>query len=289
MRVLVAGSRGLIGTALVSALTESGHEVRRLIRGRGDYTWDPPSGWIDEKALRGVDAVVNLCGSSMVSRWSAARKQLITDSRVEPTEVLAEAVAEHEIPVLVNASAVGFYGDRGDDVLDETTPRGEGFLACLCEAWEAATAPATRAGARVVHARTGLVLSHRGGLLALVKPLFRFGLGARLGDATQYLPWISEHDEVAALRFAVEHDTLAGPVNLTGPEPVTNAEFTAALARTLHRPAPWRVPATVLELLLGETADEMVLASQRAIPAALRDAGFGFAHSTVDSALAVAR
>ncbi|WP_236788839.1 TIGR01777 family oxidoreductase [Amycolatopsis sp. GM8] len=289
MRVLVAGSRGLIGTALVTALAEAGHEVRRLVRGSGEYTWDPPAGRIDDNALKGVDAVVNLCGSSMVNRWSAARKQMITDSRVEPTEVLAEAVAEYEIPVLVNASAVGFYGDRGDRVLDETEPRGEGFLAHLCEAWEAAAAPAKRAGARVVHARTGLVLSRHGGLLGVLKPLFRFGLGGRLGDGKQYLPWISECDEAGALRFVLEHDSLSGPVNLAGPEPVTNAEFTRALGLALHRPAPWRVPAFALRLALGETADEMALVSQRAVPAALRDAGYAFIHPTVDAALAAAR
>ncbi|TNC22333.1 TIGR01777 family oxidoreductase [Amycolatopsis alkalitolerans] len=289
MRVLVAGSRGLIGTALVAALTDAGHQVRRLVRGTGDYTWDPPSGRIDGKAFNDVGAVVNLCGSSMVTRWSAARKQMIADSRIEPTEVLAEAVAEHEIPVLVNASAVGYYGDRGDEVLDETASRGEGFLAHLCEAWEAATAPAKRAGARVVHVRTGLVLSRRRGLLGLLKPLFRLGLGGRLGDGRQYLPWISEHDEAAGIRFLIEHETLAGPVNLSGPEPVTNSQFTKALGRALNRPAPWRVPGFALEAVLGEAADELVLVSQRAVPAALREAGYSFAHSTVDAALAAVR
>ncbi|GAB2976812.1 TIGR01777 family oxidoreductase [Amycolatopsis acidiphila] len=289
MRVLVAGSRGLIGNALVEALHEAGHEVRRLVRGNGEYSWDPPAGRIDDTALKGVDAVVNLCGASLVTRWSAARKQMIADSRIEPTEVLAEAVAEQRVPTLINASAVGFYGDRGADVLDETAPRGDGFLAHLCEAWEAATAPAKRAGARVAHLRTGLVLSRRGGLLGPLKPLFRLGLGGRLGDGRQYMPWISERDEVGAIRFLLEHETLAGPVNLAGPEPVTNAEFTRAFGRVVRRPAPWWVPGAALELALGEAADEMALVSQRAVPAVLQEAGYTFAHSTVDTALAAAR
>lgn len=286
MRVLVAGSRGLIGNTLVTALSEAGHEVRRLVRGSGEYTWDPPAGRIDDNALKGVDAVVNLCGSTLATRWSAARKQMIADSRIEPTEVLAEAVAEHRIPTLINASAVGYYGDQGAAVLDETSPRGEGFLAHLCEAWEAAAAPAARAGARVVHLRTGIVLSRRGGMLGVLKPLFRLGLGGRFGNGKQYLPWISQRDEAGAIRFLLEHETLAGPVNLSGPEPVTNAEFTKALGRALHRPTPWWVPGAALQLVLGETADETVLVSQRAVPAVLEQAGYSFAHSTLDSALA---
>jgi uncharacterized protein (TIGR01777 family) len=289
MRVLVAGSRGLIGTGVVTALREAGHDVRRLVRGSGEYTWDPPSGRIDDNALKGVDAVVNLCGSTMVTRWSAARKQMIADSRIEPTEVLAEAVAEHRIPVLVNASGVNYYGDRGDTVLDEGAPAGEGFLAHLCEAWESATAPAARAGARVVYLRTGLVLSRRGGLLGPLKPLFRLGLGGRLGNGAQYQSWIGEQDEIGAIRFLLEHESVAGPVNLTGPEPVTNAEFTRALGRAVHRPAPWWAPSVALRPALGEAADDMVLASVRAVPAVLQRAGYRFVHSTLDSAMAAAR
>lgn len=289
MRVLVAGSRGLIGTGLVTALLEAGHQVRRLVRGGGEYNWDPPSGRIDDNALKGVDAVVNLCGSTMVTRWSAARKQMIADSRIEPTEVLAEAVAERGIPVLVNASGVNFYGDRGATVVDESTSAGEGFLAHLCAAWEAATAPATRAGARVVCLRTGLVLSRRGGLLGPLKPLFRLGLGGQLGNGRQYQSWIAEQDEIGAIRFLLEDETVAGPVNLTGPEPVTNAEFTRALGRALHRPAPWWAPAVALRLALGEAADDMVLASVRAVPSVLERAGYRFVHSTVDSAMAAVR
>jgi uncharacterized protein (TIGR01777 family) len=189
---------------------------------------------------------------------------------------------------LVNASAVGFYGDTGDRVVDETAPAGTGFLAQLCVDWEAATEPAVDAGARVVLARTGLVLSPGGGLLAKLRPLFAFGLGGRLASGRQYMPWISLEDEVRALLFALEHPTLAGPVNLTGPAPVTNAEFTAALGRALKRPALFQVPEFALKTLLGEFAEEGLLGGQRAIPAALERAGFTFLHRTIGEAIAYA-
>jgi uncharacterized protein len=288
MRVLVAGSRGLIGAPLVTALRNAGHEVRRLVRGTGEYSWEPPAGRIDGRAVDAVDAVINLCGAPMGQRWSAARKQMILDSRIESTEVLAEAVAEHGIPVLVNASAVGYYGDTGDRVVDESAPSGQGFLARLCVAWEAATEPAARAGARVVNLRTGLVLG-QGGLLGPLKPLFQLGLGGRLGSGTQYMPWISLHDEVSAIRFVLERETVSGPVNLCAPKPATNAEFTRALGRAVHRPAPWRVPELALRFALGEAADEMALVSQRVAPAVLEKAEFAFTHTTLDSALGAAR
>lgn len=288
MRVLVAGSRGLIGTGLVTALAGAGHEVRRLVRGSGEFSWDPPAGRIDEHAVAGIDAVINLCGAPLTQRWSAAHKQVIMDSRIEPTEVLAEIVAERGIPALINASAVGYYGDTGDTVTDESSPHGQGFLAELCVAWEAATKPAARAGARVVHLRTGLVLSGRGGLLGALKPLFQLGLGGRLGDGGQYLPWISLRDEIEAIRFLVEHETLSGPVNLCGPAPVTNAEFTSALGHALHRPAPWRMPSLALRFALGEMAEEMALVSQRVVPGVLERAAYPFRDLTLESALAAA-
>ncbi|WP_285487061.1 TIGR01777 family oxidoreductase [Amycolatopsis taiwanensis] len=290
MRILIAGSSGLIGRPLMAALRESGHEVRRLVRASspaaGEYRWDPPAGRVEDGAFDGVDAVINLCGSPMGMRWSAARKQMIVDSRIEPTDVLAEEVAEHGVPSLLNASAISFYGDTGETVVDETSAAGQGFLAGLCQRWEAATGPAVRAGARVVHLRTGLVLA-RGGLLGPLAPLFRLGLGARLGDGRQFMPWISLADEVAAIRFLVEHETLTGPVNLCAPEPATNAEFTRTLARVLHRPAPWWVPASALRLALGEAADELALMSVRAVPAVLTKAGFSFTDTRLERALAV--
>lgn len=292
MRVLIAGSSGLLGSALVATLRDSGHDVRRLVRREAraadEHSWDPPAGQIDDRAFEAVNTVVNLCGSPMGLRWSAARKQMIRDSRIEPTEVLAEAVAEYRIPTLVSASGVGYYGDTGDTVTTETGPRGEGFLAELCEAWEDATAAAADAGSRVVNLRTGLVLA-KGGLLGTLNPLFWLGLGGRLGDGRQYMPWISLRDHLSAVRFLIEHETLSGPVNLCAPEPATNAEFTRALAHVLRRPAPWWVPGFALRAALGEVADEMALISQRAVPSVLEKAGFTFVHTDLEGALAVAR
>ncbi|HEY1570521.1 MAG TPA: TIGR01777 family oxidoreductase [Pseudonocardiaceae bacterium] len=288
MRVVIAGSSGLIGTALVAELRRAGHTVSRLVRrepaGADERRWDPPAGFIEPDALAGADAVVNLCGAALAGRrWTEERKQVLKDSRHTPTEVLAGAVAEHGVDTLVNASAVGFYGDTGDTEVDETTPAGSGFLATLCLDWESATAAAA---ARVVLLRTGPVLSGHGGLLARIRPLFSLYAGGRLGDGRQYLPWVSLTDEIAAIRFALEHDTLAGPVNVTGPVPVTNAEFTRTLATALHRPAPWTVPGFALRLVFGELADEGILAGQRAVPRALRRAGFQFGHESLRDALA---
>lgn len=291
MRVVVAGSSGLIGTAVVAGLRGAGHEVRRLVRraptGADERRWDPPAGTIDPDALRDVDAVINLCGAGIGDRrWTEARKQVLRDSRNTPTEVLAAAVAEHGISTLVNASAVGYYGDTGSRQVDETAPNGEGFLAALCREWESATAAAAQAGARVVRIRSGLVLASGGGMLGRLRPLVNLFLGGRLGSGHQYWPWISLDDEVAAIRFVTEHDTLSGPVNLTGPAPVTNADFTRALGTALDRPTPWPVPGFVLKAVLGEFAAEGILVGQRAMPRALERAGFEFRHQTLGVALA---
>ncbi|MFI5609698.1 TIGR01777 family oxidoreductase [Amycolatopsis sp. NPDC051903] len=293
MRVLIAGSGGLIGTALAARLRSDGHDVRRLVRraarAADERGWDPPSARIDDGAFEGVDAVVNLCGAPLLpGRWSAMRKQVLLDSRVEPTEVLAEAVADHGVGVLVNASAVGFYGNTGSAVVDETGGTGSGFLAELCAAWEGATAPATAAGARVVTVRTGLVLAPKGGLLDVLRPLFKFALGGRLGNGHQYMPWIALEDEVGGIVHALAHETLSGPVNLTGPAPVTNADFTRALGHAVHRPAPWWVPGIAMKLVLGQAAEEMALFGQRAVPRRLEHTGYEFRHRTLESALAAA-
>lgn len=289
MRVAVAGSSGLIGTALVPELRSAGHEVLRLVRravvGPDERGWDPPAGTIAAGALDGVDAVVNLCGAGVADRrWTHARKQVLLDSRVEPTEVLAAAVADAGIPLLVNASAVGWYGDTGDREVDETEPAGGGFLAALCRQWEAAADRAREAGVRVVHLRVGHVLAADGGLLARLRPLFRLGLGARLGNGRQYMPWIHVTDVVSAIRFVLADGSVSGPVNVSAPAPVTNAELTRALARAVRRPAPWVVPRFALRVVLGEVADE-ILFGQRVLPRALLDAGFTFRHTEIDAAL----
>jgi uncharacterized protein len=286
MRIAIAGSSGLVGSALVPALREAGHEVVRLVRraprAADERGWDPPAGRLD---LDAADAVVNLCGAGVGDRrWSAARKQLLIDSRIEPTEVLASAVAERGIPLLVNASGVHYYGDAGDRILDEDSLRGQGFLSELCRDWEAATARASDAGARVVLARSSHVLSESGGLLGPLRLLVRCGLGGRLGRGDQYMPWIHIADQVAALRYLIEHD-ISGPVNLASPHPVTNAELTRALGRALHRPTPWMVPKFALQAVLGDFAEEMLM-SQRAVSKVLPDNGFTFHHTRIDGALA---
>ena len=238
------------------ALRATDHRVLRIVRrapsNADEVFWNPDTGEFDPSALDGVDAVVNLCGVNVGDkRWSGAFKQSLRDSRIGPTEVLSAAVVEAGVPVLINASAVGYYGDTGSRTVDETAPAGAGFLAQLCEDWEAATAFAEHDGTRVVLVRTGLVLSPSGGILGRIKPLFSLGLGARLGNGRQYMPWISLEDEVRALLFAITHDEVSGPVNLTGPAPVTNAEFTAALGRAVNRPTPLMVPGFALAHAAG--------------------------------------
>ncbi|MCW2897823.1 MAG: NAD-dependent epimerase/dehydratase [Streptosporangiaceae bacterium] len=291
MRIAVTGSTGLIGTALVRALREDGHGVMRLVRkepeGPDEARWDP-SGKVDTAALENVDAVVHLAGAGIGDRpWTQSYKRLLRESRVVGTRTLADALAGLTRPprVLVSGSAVGFYGDTGDQAADESSPMGRGFLAEMVRDWEAAAQPAAEAGIRVVHPRTGIVLSRGGGILGKLLPLFRLGLGGRLGGGRQWMSWISLHDQVAALRRLIERDDLAGPVNLTAPEPVRNTDFTRALGRTLHRPAPFRVPSFALRAALNGFADEGLLVSQRVLPGRLTEAGFTFIHPDLESAL----
>ncbi|MHB8437822.1 MAG: TIGR01777 family oxidoreductase [Acidimicrobiales bacterium] len=301
MRVAVTGSSGLIGTALCRALSAQGHDVVRLVRPSGSEpgpdrrpgvaTWDPDSGQIDRAGVEGIEGVVHLAGAGIGDRrWSAARRQLLVDSRVRATEALvASLCATSSAPrVLVSASAVGYYGSRGDEELDEHSESGEGFLAELCEAWEGAARLAADAGMRVAMARSGIVLDRDGGALARLRGLFRLALGGRLGNGRQWTSWITLEDEVRALAHLLQSD-MEGPVNLTAPYPVTNAQFTAALAGALHRPAVLHVPATALRLVLGrDMADEVLLASQRVKPRALETAGFTFLHAEIEGALAAA-
>jgi uncharacterized protein len=291
VQIAITGSTGLIGKALVRALRDEGLTVIRLVRrpatAEDEVRWDP-FGEVDSAALEGVDAVVHLAGAGIGDhRWTESYKRQVRDSRVEGTRTLARALAglDRRPAVFVSGSAVGYYGDTGDVAVDESGPAGEGFLAALCRDWEAAAQPAVDAGIRVVHPRTGLVLSREGGLLGKMLPLFRLGLGGRLGSGRQWMSWITVADQVAALRFLI-HDGLSGPVNLTAPEPVTNSAFTSAVGRAVRRPAPFIVPAPALRLALGEFADEGALVSQRVVPDRLAKAGFVFRHPDIDTALA---
>ncbi|MCJ0903820.1 TIGR01777 family oxidoreductase [Rhodococcus sp. ARC_M6] len=293
MRVVIAGSSGLIGTALVSSLRSDNHDVVRLVRrpttGPDESRWDPNRDRLDTSVLRGADAVVNLCGVGIGDkRWSGSYKQEIRDSRISTTDFLAEAVAGAHVPVLANASAVGYYGDTGDRIVDEESPAGTDFLATTCRDWELATEPARKSGTRVVNLRSGVVMSPHGGMLSRLRRIYSLGLGGRLGNGRQYMPWISLEDECDAIKFALAHPTLSGPVNLTGPAPVTNAQFNGAMSRIMHRPAPWIVPGFALEALIGEFAKNGILGGQRAIPSALENAGFTFHHNTIGEALAAA-
>ncbi|GGW81004.1 epimerase [Streptomyces lucensis JCM 4490] len=291
---MVAGASGLIGSALVRSLTADGHEVVRLVRraprGRDEVRWDPERGSVDAAGLVGCDAVVNLAGAGIGDRrWTPEYKRLIRDSRVLGTATLAEAVAALPRPprVFVNGSAIGFYGDTGDRVVDESAPPGDGFLPRLCVEWEDAAAPAREAGVRTVFPRTGLVVARGGGAWGRLFPLFRAGLGGRLGDGRQYWSYIALHDEVAAIRHLIDDEALSGPVNLTAPQPLTNREITEAMARVLHRPALLPVPAPVLRAALGELAGD-VLGSQRVVPRRLSESGFRFAFAGIDEAIRAA-
>jgi uncharacterized protein len=290
--VAVTGASGLIGRALVRRLEDLGHSVRRVVRSGGggadEVRWDPMVGMIDSAALAGVDAVVHLAGEGIGDhRWTEAQKRRIKGSRVTGTTVLAEALArlDPRPSVLLTASGISVYGDRGDEVLTETTPPGSGFLPEVVEAWEAATKAAADAGIRTACLRNGVVLAAHGGALKRQLPLFRLGLGGRMGPGTQWLPWISLDDEVSAIVHLLSAG-VAGPVNLTSPQPVTNATFTQVLGRVLGRPTLLPVPKLGPRLLLGrQLADELLFWSVRAVPDRLESSGFRFAHPDLEGAL----
>ncbi|AXI77172.1 TIGR01777 family oxidoreductase [Peterkaempfera bronchialis] len=300
MRIAVTGSSGLIGSALVRSLLADGHQVVRLVRhrpegagaradGSTESYWDPRRQQVDTAGLIGVEAVVHLAGAGVGDhRWTDAYKREIRESRVLGTAALAEALAglDSKPSVLVSGSAIGFYGQTGDRVIDETAVPGDDFLSRVCQEWEDAAQPAADAGIRVVHPRTGLVVASGGGAWGRMFPLFRLGLGGRLGSGRQYWSFVSLRDEVAALRFLVDGE-LSGPVNLTAPEPVTNREVTAAMGRVLRRPTPFPVPEAALRAVLGEFAVEVV-GSHRVVPSRLLEAGFRFTDPTIDQAVAAA-
>jgi uncharacterized protein (TIGR01777 family) len=294
MRVAVTGASGLIGSALVTHLRTVGHDVIRVVRRRAtaadEVTWDPAAGSIDLAGLAGVEGVVHLAGAGVGDhRWTDDYKRQILDSRVQGTHTIAQAMAQLEPRprVLVSASAIGWYGDTGDRIVDESAAAGSGFLANVVAAWESAAHPAAEAGIRVVHPRTGLVVARQGGAWARMFPLFRFGLGGKLGPGSQYWSWISMRDEVCALQFLLEQEHLAGPVNLTGPTPATNAEITSIMGKVMGRPTFLPAPAFALKAVLGEFSTE-VLSSARVVPAVLLDAQFRFQDPTIESAVRAA-
>lgn len=289
-RIAITGASGMIGGALSAALRADGHEVLSIGRGSGsDVVWDPARGGIDAARLDGVTAVVHLAGANVGQRWTAEHKRAIVESRVQGTACIARAIAGLTRPprVLVSASAVGIYGDRGDSWLDESAAPGSDFLSSVAMQWEGAAAPARERGIRTVHPRIGVVLTPAGGALAKLLPVFKLGGGSMLSSGRQWMSWIALDDVVRVLRFAIDTPSLVGPVNTVAPEPVTNAEFTRDLAAVVHRPVLLpAVPAFALRALFGEMAEGTLLASQRVRPHALETAGFTFTHPRLPEALA---
>ncbi|GGN84432.1 epimerase [Streptomyces albiflavescens] len=293
-RIAIAGASGLIGSALARSLASDGHEVVRLVRraprAKDEVQWDPEAQRIDAAGLIGCAAVVNLAGAGVASRrWTEAYKRKIRDSRVLGTATLAEAVASLDEPprVFVNGSAIGFYGDTGERAVDESAPPGDGFLPSLCVEWEEATGAAQEAGIRTAFARTGLVVARKGGAWGKLFPLFKAGVGGRMGDGRQYWSFVSLHDEVAAIRHIIDTETLSGPVNVTAPDPLTNREITEAMGRVLNRPTLFTTPAPLLRLALGDMAGD-ILGSQRVLPTRLVESGFTFAFPSIEGALRAA-
>ena len=293
MRVLVSGSSGLIGSALVIKLTQAGHEVVRLVRSRekaraNAVYWHPEKGEIDGGALENLDACVHLAGENIAkARWTQKIRQRIRDSRVQGTAILSETLAATSPPprTFILGAATGYYGSRGDELMREDSPPGEGFMAEVCREWENAVGPAEIAGVRVVKVRTGVVLSAQGGALVKMLPLFRLGLGGKLGAGGQYMSWITLDDLVGVILFALDNEIVGGAVNAVAPGPVTNLQFTRTLGRILHRPTFLKAPASALRFALGEMADEMLLSSLRVHPAKLEKYGFEFTHPDLDTAL----
>jgi conserved hypothetical protein TIGR01777 len=291
MTVAISGSSGFIGSALVHRLEKRGARVLRLVRrparSTREVSWDPARGSIDAGALEGIDALINLAGESLAQRWTDDVKREIKESRVRGTLLLAKTLASMSVKprAFLSGSAIGVYGDRAGELLDETSAPGNDFLASVCKEWEAATAPAAEAGVRVVNLRTGLVLGRDGGALPKILLPFRVGLGGKLGSGHQWMSWIALTDYTDVVAFLLTMESIGGPVNMVSVNPVTNEEFTQAVARVLGRPALFTVPAFAMKLVLGEMAQDTVLASQRVMPRRLLDAGFDFACPTLESAL----
>ncbi len=291
MRIAITGSTGLVGSALAPFLTTGSHQVVRIVRQRqfdDEIAWSPDAGKIEADRLEGLDAVVHLAGENIAARrWNAAQKARIRDSRVQGTKLLCESLARlrHPPRVLVSASAIGYYGDRADEELTETSTIGSGFLPDVCREWEAATAPAEHAGIRVVHLRFGIILSPKGGALSEMLTPFRFGLGGRIGSGRQWMSWISLDDVIGCIYHALNTESLKGPVNAVAPKPASNLEFTKTLGRVLRRPTIFPMPAFAARLAFGEMANDLLLASTRVRPTALLDSGYSFMHTELEQAL----
>jgi uncharacterized protein len=285
MKIAITGATGLIGSALARALELRGDQVTRMVRGRH---WDPAAGTLDSRALEGQDAVVHLAGESIAGLWTANKKKRILESRETGTRMIATALAGlHRPPsVLVSASAIGFYGDHpGSEAIDESAPRGAGFLAEVVEVWERAADPARAAGVRVVHPRFGLVLSDKGGALAAMLPVFKLGFGGRVGSGDQIWSWVALDDVVKAILACIDRKELSGPVNVVAPQPVSNKAFVRTLGRVLRRPTLVPAPAFALKLAAGQMADEMLLFGARVVPRKLQEAGYEFRYRELESAL----
>ena len=292
MKILISGSHGLVGTALIKALEPEGHEIYRLVRhypgSHSEIEWSPDRYSIALSLIEGFDAVVHLAGESIAEgRWTDEKKKRIRESRVKGTKLLSDALANLTQPpkTLISASAIGYYGDRDDELLTEESAPGNDFLSEVCKEWEAATSHATTMGIRVVNTRFGIILDKEGGALKKMLPVFRMGIGGRIGSGKQWMSWIALDDVIGALKFALTNQSLTGPVNYVAPKPVRNAEFTKALGHALSRPTILPIPAFGVRFAFGEMADALLLSSQRVEPSRLTKAGYQFEYSDLDSAL----